>query len=265
MVRIAGCNPVDYDEISKIYDYSRSEAYPETVDTLRKLLNVTQDSLLLDLGCGTGNYISAFQPTTERVIGIDMSRGMIKQAQDKLGKPLLTQGNVIRLPYKSKTFDGAFSIQVIHHITHKEVFLKEAYRVILGGGNIAIDSCSHAQLRIHWFYHYFPKALEIDIKRIPDTMEIITWLEKAGFLDISVEPCFSDLVVTQETPESYLDEHYRNGISTFTYLKPSEIEKGCKRIREEILTGEAEKVVQSSRRVMLSSIGGSSIIHAKKP
>jgi predicted TPR repeat methyltransferase len=78
LVRIAGSGSVDYDRISKIYDRGRSEAYPETVDTLNRLLKVVQDSLLLDLGCGTGNYISALQSLADRVTGIDMSRGMIE-------------------------------------------------------------------------------------------------------------------------------------------------------------------------------------------
>ena len=90
-------------------------------------------------------------------------------------------------------------------------------------------------------------------------------LETAGFLDIGVEPCYSDLVVTKETPESYLDEQYRDGISTFSHLEPSEIEDGCRKIREEIPTGQAGKIVQHSRKIMANGVGGSIIVHGKKP
>ncbi len=255
---------VDYDRISEIYDISRMGAYPETVEKLARYLSINPDSVLLDMGCGTGNYASVLQRVARSIIGIDLSKGMIRRARSRLLRWRSLRGDIIRLPFHSDVFDGAYAVQVIHHVKNKDAFLDEAYRVIREDGCIAIDSCSHEQLRIHWFYHYFPSGLEIDLARIPDTGEVISMLERAGFTEIGVDKCYSDMVVTQETPESYLDKAYRDGISTFSLLTSEEIEDGCEKIREEIASGAAYKVVQLSREVMARRLGGSSIIYGKR-
>ena len=46
---------INYDQISQIYDLSRG-TNPKTVNELVKFTDINQNSLLLDLGCGTGNY-----------------------------------------------------------------------------------------------------------------------------------------------------------------------------------------------------------------
>ncbi len=263
----AGCrvkdnNSIGYDDISRVYDMSRA-ANPETVEKLVSLLHVGGNSALLDLGSGTGNYTAALQQIAESVTGIDISMGMIEQARAKFPALRFLCGDVTNLPFDSQTFDGAFAIQALHHVRKKEVFLSEVRRVLRKSGCIAIHSCSHQQMRSFWYYHYFPKGLEVDLARIPDSGEIASLLEIAGFSNIGTEICYTDIGVAYETPERYLDKNYRDSISTFALLAKEDIESGCRKLQEDIARGVVETVVQDSA-AKVAAVGGSCIVHGRK-
>ena len=171
---------IDYDKVSEVYDTSRV-ANVEVVEKLIQSLQITGDSTVLDMGCGTGNYVSAIQRVMPSTIGIDASIGMLKRARAKFSGLTFICGDVTSLPFKSGAFDAAFAVQVVHHIRDKGLFLKEANRVLRKGACLAVDSCSHRQMRTFWLYHYFPKGLELDLRRIPDSGEIASILKIAGF------------------------------------------------------------------------------------
>ncbi len=253
---------VDYDNVSRIYDVSRA-ANTETRGKLVSLLRVDSGSMLLDVGCGTGNYTAALEQIARSVIGIDISIGMISQARAKFPELKLICGDAAYLPFDPEVFDGAFVIQVFHHINEKESFLKEVYRVIRKGACIAIHSCSHKQLRAFWFYTYFPEGLEADLARIPDSCEIAALLEKTGFSDIGVEICYRDSVVVREAPQYYLNRDYRDSISTFALVTEEQIESGCEKLRRDIASGAVESVVRESEKV-INETGGSSIVYGRK-
>jgi ubiquinone/menaquinone biosynthesis C-methylase UbiE len=255
--------PIAYDNISRIYDTSRV-ANTETTEKLLRLLHIGGNSVVLDMGCGTGNYTAALQQVAESVIGIDVSIGMLEQARAKFTDLPLIRGDVTGLPFASGTFDGAFAIQVLHHLKKKELFLREAYRVLRKGACIAIHACSHRQMRAFWFYHYFPKGLEVDLARMPDSGEIALLLHRAGFSDIGIEICYQDVVVAGETPERYLDKNYRDSISTFAFLTEEDIELGCEKIRKDIASGAVESIVRESEAKVANDVGGSCIIYGQK-
>lgn len=253
---------VGYNKISRIYDVSRA-ANAETVEKLVRLLHASSESMLLDLGCGTGNYTAALQQVTQSVLGIDMSIGMIKQARAKFPELQLVCGDVTNIPFDSETFDGAFTIQVLHHVKKKDTFLREAHRVLRKDGYLAVDSCSHKQMRAFWYYHYFPKGLEADLTRIPDSDRIVSLLERAGFSDVGIEICYTDVGVAYETPECYLDKNYRDSISTFTFMKKKDIQSGCEKLQHDITSGATKKIV-SQAEAKVAKAGGSSIIFGRK-
>jgi len=93
-----------------------------TDNKLRKFLN-TKKGKILDLGCGEGRFL----PYSD--VGIDFSIGMIKRAKKK-GKSLIC-ASVLNLPFKSKSFDVAFSVEVLFFLApnSRERFFKEAKRV----------------------------------------------------------------------------------------------------------------------------------------
>ena len=69
-----------------------------------------------------GNYTYALQIMTDKIIGLDMSAGMLAQAKNKYPEISFIQGDVINLPFESETFDRTIAIQVLHYIKEKERF-----------------------------------------------------------------------------------------------------------------------------------------------
>ncbi len=254
---------IDYNKISRVYDTGRM-ANAETVEKLVRLLQISTDSVVLDMGCGTGNYAYAIQQIAKRVVGIDLSEGMLTKARIKYNDTQLIYGDVTRLPFPSAIFDGAFAVQVLHHVKEKELFIREAHRVLRKGACIAIHACSHQQFREFWFYHYFPKGLEVDVARMPDTEEIVSLLINAGFSDTGIEICYHDSVVADELPEGYLDNNYCNSISTFAFLSKDEIESVREKIRKDLASGVIKDIISQSEAMVISRTGGSCIIYGRK-
>ena len=253
----------DYDRISRIYDTSRV-ANTETLEKLIRLLHVGSDSVILDMGCGTGNYTDALRRVAKSVIGIDLSICMLEQARAKFTGLLLICGDVTSMPFKPESFDAAFAVQVLHHVKEKELFLTEAYRVLRKGAGIAIHACSHRQMRAFWFYNYFPMGLQVDLARMPDSKEIVSLLTRVGFSGIRIETCYRDVVVADEVPERYLEKNYRGSISTFAFLSEEDVELGCEKIRKDIASGAVESVVRKSEAKVANEVGGSSIVYGQK-
>jgi len=79
---------------------------------------------ILDLGCGTGlelNWYFARHPNA-RVTGIDLSQGMLQALREKFpDKDLrLIQGSYFTVPLGIRCYDGAVSVESLHHFTMEE-------------------------------------------------------------------------------------------------------------------------------------------------
>ncbi|MFX1395142.1 MAG: class I SAM-dependent methyltransferase [Promethearchaeota archaeon] len=253
---------IKYDKFSQIYDLSRG-INPKTVEALVKLTHLDSNSLLLDMGCGTGNYTAALKHFAKYIIGLDLSLGMIEKAMNKFPNLEYINGNVIYLPFRSDIFNGLYAIQVIHHIKDKIIFLKEAYRILRKHGLLAIHTCSHNQINTYWYTYYFPEGLKIELKRFLDIKELTSLLKKVGFSNIGVKVCYFDTVILNQTPEKYLDKNFRNGDSMFALLTEDQIEAGCKKLRKDIKSGVINNVLKDYEK-KVDLFGGSSIVYAQK-
>ncbi len=253
----------DYDEASRHYDFSR-RAGRKTSKLLIELLNPTKDTWVLDLGCGTGNFLSELSTISAKLLGLDISAGMLAQARAKTSRATLILADGVAMPLQDRSFEAVYSILVIHHISDKIGLMSEVYRILHRQGRFVIQSCSHEQLSTFWFYHYFPRGIEIDRKRFPDFTELSAMLMEVGFKDISIHPCPFEALF-KETPELYLDKSYRDGNSTFFFLTPEEIRQGCERIKEDVRSGRAVEVVREFDQRAERTGGRVSFIRATKP
>ena len=105
---------IDYDRIAA--EYARHRRVHTEV--LRRLTTGLQPTAtVLEVGCGTGNYLIAIREVVGcSCWGIDPSAEMLAQARARSKQVQVLQGTAERLQFPDGQFDFVFSVDVIHHV-----------------------------------------------------------------------------------------------------------------------------------------------------
>ncbi|KYH31773.1 trans-aconitate 2-methyltransferase [Clostridium tepidiprofundi DSM 19306] len=101
----------DYNEISKIYDDVR-EADLKIVKFIIEKAQINEESHVLEIGCGTVNYIKVIQELTQaEVWGVDQSRGMLNKAKEKCKSAVFIEDDAVQLSrIPNATFDLVYMV-----------------------------------------------------------------------------------------------------------------------------------------------------------
>lgn len=111
---------------------------------LRARIGAGPDDEVLDVACGPGRLTLDLAPHVRRITGIDLTPGMLAQAQAALaesgaGNVAFVQGDAAALPFA----DGAFSIVIssaaFHHFAAPGRVLAEMVRVCRPGGRVVVS------------------------------------------------------------------------------------------------------------------------------
>ncbi len=137
-----------YDEFSVSYERHRHSGYHAFIDDLESSLvrrYVTPSSTVLEAGCGTGLVLSRIAPHVRRAIGVDLSAGMLRQAQTR--KLHVVQGSVTALPFADASFDMVCSFKVLAHVEQIGLAMSELARVLRPGGFLCTEFYNTRSLR----------------------------------------------------------------------------------------------------------------------
>lgn len=125
---------ISHKAITEIFDYPRVRKL--TGDYLNYL---PKDGLVLEAGCGLGQWVGYFSSKGYRIIGIDYNAPTISQAKSYNPSLSLAAADVRALPFQNESIDTYVSFGVIEHfIEGPDAALKEAYRVLKKGGTALI-------------------------------------------------------------------------------------------------------------------------------
>src|SRR6185503_17274281 len=105
-------------------------------------MNIAEGETVLDLGIGTGASLP-FYPQQGRVIGVDLSSGMLREARKKIeargmSNARVFQADAMKLPFADDTFDHVFISHVISVVSDPYRLVMEAQRVARPGARIVI-------------------------------------------------------------------------------------------------------------------------------
>jgi len=91
---------------------------------------------VLDLGCGKGRFSRRLTEQGASVIGLDVSRAMLGEAQGVNR----VRGSARRLPFATASFDGVLAVEVFEHLAPEslEIACGEVRRVLRPGGTFVI-------------------------------------------------------------------------------------------------------------------------------
>jgi ubiquinone/menaquinone biosynthesis C-methylase UbiE len=178
----AGKPRIDYDQIASEYARHR-QVHPKVLKSLLLASKVGKASKVLEVGCGTGNYIAALQALAgSSCWGIDPSEQMLSRARDRSRTIHFQLGKAERVDSPPDFFDLVFSVDVIHHVGNRLAYFREAYRVLRAGGKICTVTDSERIIRHRQpLAVYFPETVEIELGRYPRIAELGEIMERVGF------------------------------------------------------------------------------------
>jgi demethylmenaquinone methyltransferase / 2-methoxy-6-polyprenyl-1,4-benzoquinol methylase len=189
-----------YDMVNRLMTFGLDQSWRrQTIAALA----LPPGSCLLDVACGTGDLSRLAQRRHYRVIGADLSRGML--AANSSGAPLV-QADCSQLPFAAGAFDGLVCGYALRNFTDLAASLAETARVLRPGGRLAlleVDAPTSTLLRTGydvWFnrvvpviggalsdreaYHYLPRS----VAYLPPTPVLRRMLSEAGYSGVGIRP-----------------------------------------------------------------------------
>jgi ubiquinone/menaquinone biosynthesis C-methylase UbiE len=172
---------------------------------LRELIErgaVGPGSRVLEVGCGTGSYISTMAGRCGCLAwGLDPSAGMLAHARGRPEPVIWVQGRAEELCFTASAFDLIFTVDVIHHVAGKWTFFREAGRALRPGGRLCTVTDSEEIIRCREILSgYFPETVAIELDRYPSVAQLEAWQVAAGLRDLEVVTVEQPWTLTSAKP-----------------------------------------------------------------
>ncbi|HLI43228.1 MAG TPA: ubiquinone/menaquinone biosynthesis methyltransferase [Acidimicrobiales bacterium] len=164
------------------------------------LLGLPARSLVLDLACGTGDFLRVLERAGQRPVGLDLSEGMLRHA--RAGSSPLVRGDGAALCFPGGAFDGAVSGFALRNFSDLRAVLAELARVVRPAGRVAVLEVAEPSAPLlragyrAWFngavpligrllsdpgaYRYLPRS----VAYLPAPADLVAMLEAAGFGEV---------------------------------------------------------------------------------
>lgn len=145
----------------------------------RKLLEkfaTACDGLICDLGCGPGHVTEYLSRFNIKVIGLDLSSGILKEARARHSKIIFLQGNMLNLPFAAAELTGIIAFYSIIHFDETQVAraFAEMSRVLKPGGLVLLGvHVGHDVVHVNelWEIPVDFDAAYFDLQELTDNLE----------------------------------------------------------------------------------------------
>ena len=132
---------------ASFYSTSATHKDPQVLRRVVALAAPKPDWAVLDVATGTGHTAFALSPHVDSVIGMDLTHGMLAEAERLRAAQSLTNvtfqiADVHDLPFEAGTFHLVTCRRAAHHFSSIREGLREIRRVLRPGGKLVIDDRS---------------------------------------------------------------------------------------------------------------------------
>jgi len=229
-----------FDTVAEGYDHPSLAFFPETSARMLAHLNMTDDLHLLDVCTGTGVVaLNAAQKLSKgKVIGIDLSSGMLNQASKKatqlgLNNTEFIQMDLDNLHFPTQTFDVATSSFGLFFIEDMERALTNVANTVKPGGRLAISSFTgkafqpFANIFIERYKSFGMEAPSLSWKRLESEQAITDVFHAAGIDEVEFfhEPLSYAIKTEQHWWDIVWNAGYRGLLNQLTDAQLSEFER----------------------------------------
>jgi SAM-dependent methyltransferase len=181
---------MDYGSYAATYGVARW-AVPWVLAPLERAVRASAGGgLVVDVGCGTGNYLRALRERVadRRYAGLDLSHAMLAEGRRAGTAAALAVADADRaLPVAAGAAALAFSVDVLHHLVRYDVFFAEVARVLAPGGSFVAVTDLEENLRKRSLTRFFPEILQVELARYPRLEVLDAAAEAAGLRRTSAD------------------------------------------------------------------------------
>jgi ubiquinone/menaquinone biosynthesis C-methylase UbiE len=148
-----------FDRAADYYDATRELPEPlgsVFVDGILRYVQPHAGALILEVGAGTGRISVPLLQRGANLVGLDLSRSMMRRLRAKQPAIRLVEANAVQLPFANSQFDGLLTIHVLHLVGRWREALGEFRRVLQPGAayvnswNWHADDSIDQGLRDYW-------------------------------------------------------------------------------------------------------------------
>jgi len=140
-----------FESIAGDWERMRKSYFDDRLTSLALEKLVPPGLILADVGCGTGSLTFELARFAGKVIGLDLSREMLRRARalaraKGIGNVEFRRGDAEHLPLADKAVDAAFCVMVLHFLARPAQAIHELCRITRTGGSvILVDLVPHDQ------------------------------------------------------------------------------------------------------------------------
>jgi ubiquinone/menaquinone biosynthesis C-methylase UbiE len=219
----------DYSALADQYAAHR-RAHPGVVTRLAT--GLSPSSRVLEIGCGTGNYLAAIHGSARcDCVGVDPSPEMLARLRARDLPARVIEGRAEQLDLPAEAFELVYSVDVIHHVGDREAAFREAFRVLREGGLVCTATDSEWMIRHRLQSVYFPETIDVELTRYPSIDVLRSEMTSVGFESLSEE-------VAEYSYELRDSVAYREKVfSSLLYISDEAFRRGLARLEADLLRG----------------------------
>lgn len=189
--------------INLLYHYVRNFTLTTKLNLVKKATGLKQ-GILLDVGAGTGAFVSKMQQADWKVTGLEPDETARNNAFNNYNLQLEELNNLHHLP--DNTFDAITLWHVLEHVHNLNEYAEKFYKTLKPGGRLIIAVPNYTSFDANYYKEYWAAY---DVPRhlyhfSPKSMQVL--LAQKGFAVEAVKPMWFDSFYV-----SMLSEKYRYG------------------------------------------------------
>ena len=162
-----------FNYITHIYSEKRrpKSEYPKKLaEHLLSLINCKNKNLILDIGCGRGDFLRVFSDLGHNVIGVDIAKDVKRYCDPH--KVIICDLDKKKIPLEDSSVDIIFTKSCIEHLYYPLNLIQEANRVLKKNGYLIILTPSWVHHKFGPFYLDFTHRTPFTMPSLKDILQI---------------------------------------------------------------------------------------------